>query len=359
MFLIVASVSYGQNIVVEKIRITNNNDVSEIPRVRDLKNANNAVVKKINAQILDRLNISSFEQNESEEFHWYGMKHGSEINDDMLFIWFIGEYYAAYDNYVEDCFYFSLKTGEILKMNAIPFQALFTLSGYLDFMNKYWLNGAKKEFNEAFKCGGIEPYCSYYDIKKYYIRENKLFLSLVDDCNPRAMRACSPAYGISVELSDVKEYLNDVGKYILIESDYFSKSSIDKFKENKRLNNKVPDNLYLFGKIDNKYPMSMAIYIDKENRVLGYYYYDNKLHKLNLQGEKKGEQILLTEKANGKITGSFELKINMDSKGFIMTSSNDKFEYLSGTWSDANKTKQFDITFTAAKSKGSFHSACP
>jgi len=367
LFLLVAFVNYGQNIVVEKKLLTETVDsvyVSKIPKVRDLNNANNTVVEKINAQILDRFMIPSFEQSELDEFRWYDVDCGSELKDDILFIWFSGTYYGAYDNDIEDCFYFNLKTGEELQMSEIQFQTLFTLSGYLDFINNYWLNGVKKEFKEAIECADYEPYCSYYDID-YSVNENKLLISLTNDCYARVSRACSPYYNLSIPLDSVKTYLNDVGKYILIESDYFSKSPIDKFIENKRLKEKIPNNVFLFGKIDNKYPISMAICINKQNQISGYYYYDNKLQKLNLYGEQKGEEILLTEDVNGKITGFFELKISKDydPKGlFIMANSDDKNDkYLTGKWYDTKKTKQLDIKFTEAKTKNSwlFGSNCP
>ena len=365
LFLLVTLVSYGQNIVVEKVRLTNAyNDISDIPKVRDLENIDNEVVGKINAQILDRFNITSFEQNELEEFRWTGVESGSEIKEDILFIWFKGTYYGAYDNYVEDCFYFSLKTGEKLKMSEIQFQTLFTLSGYLDFINKYWLNGVKKEFKRAIKCAGYEPSCSYYDID-FSVIENKLLISLNAYCYPRVTRACSPYYNLSIPLDSVKAYLNDVGKIILIESDYFSKSPIDKFIENRRLKEEIPDNLFLFGNIDGKYPISMAISIDKQNQILGYYYYDNKLQKLNLYGMKKGEEILLMEmeEVNGIITSSFRLKISKDFDpiGLFIMTYDGRREYLTGgMWYNAKKPK-LDIEFTEAKTKDSylFGASCP
>lgn len=369
LFLLITLVSYGQNIVVEKVRLTNSyNDVSELPKVKDTENINNSVVERINDKILDRFMISSFDQNRElgeeealEEFRWTGVECGSELKDDILFIWFSGEYYGAYDNYVEDCFYFSLKTGEELKMSEIQFQTLFTLSGYLDFINKYWLNGVKKEFKEAIECAEYEPSCSYYDID-YSLSDNKLSISLNGDCYARVSRACSPYYNLSLPLDTVKAYLNDVGKYIF-ESNYFSKSPINKFIDNKRLEKKIPNNLFLFGKIDDKYSISMAIYIDEQNQVSGYYYYDNKLQKIKLYGEKIGEEIFLTEKVNGKITGYFELKFSKDydRKGFPIYTYYDESEYLTGKWSDTKKIKQFEIKFTEAKTKETYlwSSGCP
>jgi hypothetical protein len=363
--ILITIVGCSQDIVVEKVRFTSvdSHFDAEIPRVIDLKNANNAVVKKINSHILDRFMIESFEQTESENFRWNDVTYGSEIKDDILFIWFTGEHVGAYPVYVDDCFYFCLKTGEKLKLNVIPFQALFTLSGYLDFLNKYWLDGVKNAFIEsAVECGepGARPYCTYYDIN-YLVQSNKLLIGLMnDECYARVLRACAPSHTISVEINSVEAYLNDVGKYMLVESDYFSSSPIDKFIENKRLKEKTPDNLFLFGKIDDRFPFSMAIHVDKQNQISGYYYYDNRMQNINLHGEKNGENILLTEEVNGQITGFFELKItkNWDSKGFYMTNSNDEMEYLTGKWYNAEKTRQFDVIFTAAKTKGVYIIKC-
>lgn len=70
-FLAMTMIACGQGIMVEKISLTetvDNRYVSEIARVRDLRNENNQVVDNINAQILDYFMINSFEQSELEEF---------------------------------------------------------------------------------------------------------------------------------------------------------------------------------------------------------------------------------------------------------------------------------------------------
>jgi len=282
-------ISYSQNIVVEKVKIIETIDkkyASEIPKVKNLLDKNNPVIKKINKQILDYFMINSFNQSEIEEFRWYGVSFDYEIKEDILYISISGTHYGAHSAYVEDKMYFDLKTGELLKFTIIPFQALFTLTGYLDFINKYWLKGVKKEFLDASECAGIKPYCTYYDISSYSVNGNKLSVSLKEDCYPYVSRACSPIFEILVELDSIKQYLNDIGKYILFESNYFSKSSIEMFLENERLKEKLPENFFIFGAIDNKYSFSMAININKDNQVSGYYYYNSKFQKIELNGEK-------------------------------------------------------------------------
>ena len=66
-------IGYSQSIIVEKIKLietVDNNSVSNIPRVKDLENSQNPIVERINAVILDRFMINSFEQEELGEFRW-------------------------------------------------------------------------------------------------------------------------------------------------------------------------------------------------------------------------------------------------------------------------------------------------
>jgi hypothetical protein len=335
VFLINTLISYSQEFVVEKVQLTetvDNRSVSEIPRLKDKSDESNPVVDRINSQILDRFMISSYVQSVLEEFRWYEVECSSEIKENILYISFTGEYYGAYPNYVADELFFDLKSGEPLKLTEIPFQALFTLSGYLYFLNTYWLEGVKQEFINAIECAEMEPYCSYFDIS-YTVDSNKLSISLTDYCYPHMAQGCSPTYRISVELDSIKQYLNNIGKYMLIESNYMTMTPIEKFLKNEKLIVKVPNNLFLFGKIDDKYPFSMAINIDKKEQISGLYYYDSKLQKINLKGQCN-DTMFLTETVNNKQTGFFELDINVDNYP------------IEGKWLNFEKTKSLTVKFT-------------
>jgi hypothetical protein len=337
VFLINTLISYSQEFVIENVKLTEtveNKFVSEIPRLKDLSNNSNPVVDGINSQILDRFMINSFEQSELEGFNWYDVRYSSGIKENILYISFTGEYIGAYPNGVSDELFFNLESGEPLYLTKIPFQALFTLSGYLDFLNKYWLEGVKNEFLEAVECTEIEPYCSYYDINSYNVDNNKLSVSLTDDCYPHVAQGCSPVYSISVELDSIKQYFNNVGKYILLDSKYMTMTPIEKFLENEKLIEKVPDNLFLFGKIDDRYPFSMAVNIDKKEQILGLYCYDSKLQKINLKGQINDNTMFLTESVNNKQTGFFEFDINADNHP------------IEGKWLNFEKTKSLNVKFT-------------
>jgi hypothetical protein len=337
VFLLNTLFSSSQEFVVEKVQLTetvDNKYVSEIPRLKEKSNDSNSVADRINSQILDRFMINSYVQNELEEFRWYEVGYSSQIKEDILYISFAGEYYGAYPNSVSDELFFDLKSGEALKLSVIPFQALFTLSGYFDFLNRYWLDGVKNEFITAIECAEYEPYCSYYDINRYNVNDNKLSISLTDDCFPHVSQGCSPVYSVSVELDSIKQYLNDLGKYILLESNYMNMTPIEKFLENERLKEKVSNNVFLFGKIDDRYPFSMAINIDKKEEISGLYYYDSKLQKINLNGQSNDNTMFLIETVSNKQTGFFEFDINVDNYP------------IDGKWLNFGKTKSLDVKFT-------------
>jgi len=330
------------NIVVEKLNLPTNrydNNI-EIPKVIDLNNADNQAVESINFEIY----IYFFDVDGNISV-WDYVNFDYLIQDDILYISFNGEYTGAYPVQVEDYFYFNITTGEKLQMSQISFQSLFTLSGYFDFINKYWLKGVKEAFKEAKKCAGFEPYCSFYDINYSIDNNNKLLVSMNDDCFPRVARACSPYYNISVDINDIEEYLNDIGKFLLIENN--SNYPIDRLFANNKIVDNLPENMFIFGRIDDKFPFSMAINIDSQNQISGYYFYDNRRQNLNLYGVQNGEHVLLTEEVNGQITGYLELTVSANwSSNAIYTN----FGYLSGKWLNADKTNMLDINFTAIKS---------
>lgn len=115
----------------------------------------------------------------------------------------------------------------------------------------------------------------------------------------------------------------------------------------------MTNNLFFFGKIDNKYTFSMAINIDSTKKITGYYYYDNKREKISLKGQSFNETITLVETHNQKETGFFELMIskNHNSYGlFIYDDENeDNSKYLTGKWLSADKKKVLNIKFTELK----------
>jgi hypothetical protein len=192
----------------------------------------------------------------------------------------------------------------------------------------------QEEFKAAFECAEFEPHCSLYDIDSYNIYDNKLSISLTFDCYPHVAQGCSPAYSVSLELDSIKQYLNNIGRYILLESNYMNLTPIEKYLENERLKVIVPDNVFLFGKIVDRYRISIAINIDNQEDILGLYYYDAKFQQISLNGRIEGDTMYLTEIANNKQTGFFEFAI-------------DVYNYpIVGKWMNLEKTKSFDVKFT-------------
>ena len=349
-------------ITFDKVRLTNRVDTIfsvEIPKARDLTAKNQMVTDSINAQILATFGIQDFNKNQSIEFRWGNIRSNFEIKEEVLYLKISATYYGGnYPNDYEYDIFFNLKSGEELFYTQLPFESLFTLSGYLDFLNKYWLAGGKDKFKAAEACAGSEALCSYYDISEYTVNDNKLSLSLTEYCFARVTQFCSPSYTVSVELDSVQQYLNNTGQSILAESNNFSDDPIDRIIANQKLFNRntisnLPQNRhFIFGKIDDKYPISMALNIGTDGEVSGYYYYDNKRQKLSLEGEKKGNTISMTETVNDQTTGFFELRYSNDyeKKGLYYSNRNGDGQYIVGHWRNPENTRSFDIIFSEVKS---------
>jgi len=131
-------------------------------------------------------------------------------------------------------------------------------------------------------------------IGSYSVENKKLSISLIDDCYPHVVQACTPVYDVTVELDTIKKCLNNIGKYMLIESNYMKMMTED---------------------------------------VYGVYYYDNKLQKITLKGRIKDNKLFMTETVNNKETGFFEMDCHVDSYPD------------DGKWFNVMKTKSLDVKF--------------
>jgi hypothetical protein len=347
-------------IVVDTVTLTetiDNSVVSQLPRVRDTSGRDSKVVEKINSFLLEKFMINSFNQRELTEFRWYDVSFTSEIKENRLFIAFAGEYYGAYPTNVEEEMLFDLGTGDNIQQEDIPFEALFTLKGYTDFLNRYWLTSAKGAFQKAMECAGdIDPYCSYYDIDWYEIKNGWLYFSLTSDCFPHVARACAPDIMRSMPVDSLRQYLNPTGKKALLDDAYTNKYGIDKCLYNQKMKDELPTNLFFFGKVDSQHAFTMAINLDKSSdKVAGYYYYDDKLQPLMLTGRYTPQTITLTETVNKRPTGKFELKIDREYKkgAYNLHYNQSDIIYLSCSWSDPAGKASLPVTFDECKVTGS------
>lgn len=334
IILAVSGANAQSAIVVEEVDFSGEFGGSKIPRVKDKGNPANPAVVKINSVLLEKFSIESFNPKDAEDFRWSGVSSTSQIKSGILFLEYSGEYMGAYPNAIEEELFFDLTTGEQLKNRDIPFQSLFTLEGYLDFLSTHWLTGAKKAFQEAIVCADSEPYCSPYDIT-YSIENARLLMSLESDCYPHAAMACSPVFTRSVAIDSVKKYLSVSGEKILLRDQYANKRGVDKYLYNNVTRKEIPNNLYLFGLIDEKYAISMAVNIGKSGEVKGYYYYDKRKQKISLTGRLQDGQMRMTETVNGQITGEFSMVWTDPEK--------------SGQWSSPDGKKKFPVMFTIVK----------
>lgn len=351
IFLLVKSIGFSQEFILESVKFTEplyKQVVYEFPRLKSVVKENKPIVDKINKQILSGLMLNSYakedmyskeDRAEGYQFKWSDLEYNYEIKDEILYLTFHYFYYAAYPMYNEQTYFFDLKSGERLPSNNIAFHSLFTTTGYLDFINTYWLDSVKSKFAESFECADEEPACSYYDIDSYWIdTNNNVSISLTDDCYEHYSYACTPEFTLKIDRDSIKQYLNAVGNYMLIESDYFSITEIEKYKKNDSLRNYLENNLYIFAEIDSKYPITMAMTSDEQGEISGYYYYNKNRVNIALKGHRVDDVLLITESYKNKVTGLFEFKINTE------------YDYIeSGKWSNPAKTKTYDINIIEVK----------
>ncbi len=324
---------------------------NELPKVVALKKEFEASAKKINQFILKEYQIEDYQLKKDEDFRYSGCTFQYQVDDNYLFLKTEGGYYGPYPSEGENEYVFEIKTGEIVESESLPFQALFTLDGYLDFIDKYWIKDIQKEFAiSTSDCEGTSPYCSYYDIENYEVIANKLSFSITNDCYPHVSQACTPYLTKEISKEILKLYLSDLGYKLLFKENYTSKKGIKKFLMNQKEKPNCENNMYLFGKINNSYPVSMALTLSKkDNTVSGYYYYDKKKQKIKLSGKYSNNTIELSEYTNNQNTGNFVLKFETEytDDGIFIYEPNQVHKYLTGKWFN-DKTK-YKIKFTAVK----------
>lgn len=324
---------------------------NELPKIEALKKEFESSAKKINQFILEEYQIEDYQLKKDEDFRFSGSTFQYQIDDNYLFLKTASSYLGAYPSEGENEYVFEIKTGEIVDSESLPFQALFTLNGYLDFIDKYWLKDIQKEFAiSTSDCEGTPPFCSYYDIENYEVIANKLSFSISNACYPHAMLACSPALNKSISKEILKPYLSDLGYRLLFKENYTSKNRIEKFLINLKEKPNCENNIYLFGKINNSYPISMALTLSKkDNTVIGFYYYDKKKQKIKLRGKYSKNTIELSEYTNNQNTGNLVLKFESEynDDGIMIFEPNQPDKYLIGKW--FNDMSKYKIKFTTVK----------
>ncbi len=351
IFLLFGQRIIAQEFVIDTIVFTETVDGknhSNIPFVRNLLVNKKKIADKINLQIKERFMIESFDPTINKEFRWYDVEFNSEIIDHTLLISFQGEYYGTYLNMINENLYFDLLTGEKIQEEKLDYNFLFSNQGFFDFLDRFWIQGCDKEFKKAIECADLEPYCSPFDIifssnNEVAVEHGKIRFSLVSDCYPHVVQACSPFFEIQISLSELKPFLSPFGIFTLFESGYLAKTTLEKhlfFKKNKW---KIPFTYFIQGRIDAKYRFNMVIEINQNSKeAKGFYYYDSKRLPLRLKGYFDNKSILVNEKVDNKKTGQF-LFLHKETKS-------SKMSIVSGKWIDT-KQRFHDIEILDIRQK--------
>lgn len=220
----------AQKITIDKVTLKNVEDTiffAEIPKAIDLTGKNTEVVNRINSEILSLFGLLNFNPEQPIEFRWGNIDFSYKIKKNILYLKTTSESYeGAYPQHYEEELFFNLKTGKTLQLKTIPFDSLFTSSGYLEFMNKYWLDDITRKLDSATLCSGMKPLCTPYDISTYNLRDDNVSISYGGYCFPHVAQFCSPSHKVTIALNTIKPYLNDLGLTIFSAKNYFSEDPI-------------------------------------------------------------------------------------------------------------------------------------
>jgi hypothetical protein len=230
--------SNSNGITIESYELNDNNGTqSKLPHLNDTLNPESPSMAKINKTILDQFYLSEYQIN-PDGYDFIKIKFSSELNEDIAYIAYRGQYYGRSISMVQAELYFDLETGEQLVFDPISFHTYFKPESYGAFLTTYWIEGVNKAFEEAVLCAGTEPYCSKFDIASCSIESDQLTFSLTSDCFPSAAASCAPSFSVTLSLDSLESYFNVFGKSALIDDNilslmsnsYFYKTGLEKYE---------------------------------------------------------------------------------------------------------------------------------
>lgn len=319
IFCLLSFVVQGNNFSIKKLIYKTNENSFEIPYV--ISTTKPAIAKTINNYLQDGLfevkfTDKNYQSNLVDEFvdgdktfGWSDMKVNSKIAPRFLMIEINSEYSAAYPSTQHETYFFDIETGQPF---TIP--TLFSLNGYLDFLEKYWLKNCSAAIKEAYQCAEMtDDVCNYkcFNFDNFYIEIDSLKLE-TNTCFPHAMQSCDPDISDKFSINKIKGYLNNYGKYIL---------------ELSSVRATVPKSYFFIGNINEKYKINIALEINSNNQVNGYYYYETQKKKIKLTGSITNGVLVLKEYINNSYNGVFEIPWKED------------LYFLEGIWKNKDNSK--------------------
>lgn len=319
IFLLYTFLVYSNDFSVKKLIYKTKENSFEIPYITSAIKP--AIAKTMNNYLQEGLFLVKFtdknyQSNLVDEFvdgdktfGWSDMKVNSKIAPRFLMIEIDAEYSAAYPSTQHETYFFDIETGQPF---TIP--TLFSLNGYLDFLEKYWLKNCSAAIKEAYQCAEMtDDVCNYkcFNFDNFYIGNDSLKLE-TNTCFPHAMQSCDPDVSRQFSINEVKGYLNNYGKYLL------GLSMVKAI---------VPKQYFFIGDVNGKYKINIALEIKSNNQVNGYYYYETQKKKIKLTGTITNGVLVLKEYINNSYNGIFEIPWKED------------LYFLEGIWKNKDNSK--------------------
>ena len=349
----------GHLLIDTFLEITKKTESLPVIQFRSISGANKMLCQTINPKIKNLI---------TEEALWtnglLNLEYNYELKHDLLLIrrrytlldW--PECHMCPDEELEslypdnesfqDSFVVDLSSGSKVRFaDNLTFKSIFSLQGYMAFCEKYFLPKAKAISLSDQKCVEYSynissPIDSFRSVESGFQSlpkniYNEIWLYLEVD-HARATRCCDEQYSFYIPYDSLISYLSPYGKEVMIQ--YRKLSGLDKILYRSSLepeSDQWPQRNYYLAVIDSQYLVKMALSIEKDSSISGYYYYDNNYdNQLTLEGKYNNESnnIELTESYNGKTTGFFKIK---------EAKKNYEDIDLEGTWTGPSKSLNIQL----------------
>ncbi|MFT5724235.1 MAG: hypothetical protein ACI9JN_001353 [Bacteroidia bacterium] len=342
-----SGITFGQGYVVKTVEMDVGGwrpHVVKLPYLNDTINPNTTVVEEINRAILNHFDLEEYEVKPEENYNWFIDTFIIELNDNIIYYNFRASFVSnrAYDHDWE--VYFNLKTGEKYNGQFVDFHTLFKPDQYLPFIELYWKPKTVEALRQAYACEVNGYIDEQHSVSRYFIKDDSInLISMSYRDFPTMYWECAPYVNFKLGVKDIRTSLTPAGNVFIDDMLQVGDSKLKVFEGNQRFIESAVDAMYVFGKVDSLYAMSMYLEINREkHEVSGWYYYDKYKTNIELSGTIGDGEILLSEKTSNGLGGVITFSSKQDETLGFFSSMYD----VEGTYYNPVKDELYQILIT-------------
>ena len=316
-----------------------------MPEVIETLKPHSQVATDINTSILRHFDLENYWVDPDKDMYsWFIDTVYVEQGSSHIYFHFVATYVSnrAYDHDWE--VYFDLTSGEMFNGQTVDFHTLFQPDVYLPFIDSFWKPIVSRELELAYECDVLWYVDERNSVSRYVIENDSITLKSMSYRDfPTMYWECAPYVNVKMSIEAIKKYLSPAGRVFLEEVNLAGGSKLKVFEANQKFLTSAIDAMYIFGKIDSLYPMSIYLEIDKErHEVAGWYYYDKYKVRIALKGSMTEGVIMVDESATNGMAAGITFTSNQDEALGYFSSMYD----VEGTWFNPVKGELLEILIT-------------